>query len=54
MEPKRALVNAVTRALIWLATEHVPEACCFAHRVYSSQKAGGGWLYALCLLLPYI
>lgn len=37
-ERKRALVNAVKRALIWPATEHVPEACCSAHRVYSGQR----------------
>lgn len=35
---QRALVNAVKRALIWLAAEHVPEACCSAHRVYSGQR----------------
>lgn len=37
-EPKRALVNLVMRALIWPAAEHVPEACCCAHRVYSGQR----------------
>lgn len=42
-EPKEALVNAVKRALIWPATEHVLEACCSAHRVYSGERrvAGG-------------
>lgn len=37
-EPKRALVSAARKALIWLAAEHVPEACCSTHRVYSGQR----------------